>query len=96
MGLAPADLTAWAGGNNDCLGSSNGTGSNIGGSDGGDLNAYGVFEGDIGAVRMYHRILSAAEIRDSFMANMPVPEPLTLAALALAGAALGGYARRRR
>ncbi len=96
MGLAPADLTAWAGGNSDCLGSSNGTGSNIGGSDSGDLNAYGVFEGDIGAVRMYHRILSAAEIRDSFMANMPVPEPLTLAALALASAALGGYARRRR
>ena len=90
------DITSWAGGNPDTLGSSNGLGGNIGGADSSDLDAFGTFEGLIGAVRMHHRLLTGAEIRASYQANQPIPEPVTLALFGLAAAGVGGYVRKRR
>ena len=96
MDSTDGDIVSWAGGNADSLGSSNGQGVNIGGTDANDLNGFGTFEGLIGAVRMHHRMLHGDEIRASFEANAPIPEPLTLATLTMAGAGLGAYVRRRR
>jgi len=92
------DITSWAGGNDDALGSSNASGTSIGGSDSGDLDPYGSFDGLIGLVRLYHgQLLSGDQLRDNYTAMFPVPEPTTLLIWSLlAGLGVGLRWRRRK
>jgi len=52
------------------------------------------FEGDMDEVALYRTALSAGQIEAHYKAAL-VPEPLTMCAVGLAVAGLGGYVRRR-
>lgn len=92
-GSGAGNITSWAGGNTDAIGSANGyVADQVGGDDGTDLESFRAFEGLIGVARFYNHLLTDDQIVDNFNA-MIIPEPASMTLLLIGGGAL---LRRRR
>ncbi len=80
-GTSEGDMTSWAGGNDDHIGSRrmNDDGG-VGGDDGNDLDAYTPFDGHIGVVRFYEgTVLTAEQVRANYEAMLvAAPRPGTV------------------
>ena len=80
-GTGAGDMTAWAGGNTEHIGSLRPADTNgVGGDDGTDLDAYAVFDGQIAAVRFYQdTVLDPAQVQANYEAMAAaVPLPSTV------------------
>jgi len=82
----------WAGTDNSGLGQVNGT---TGGNNTGLLNGFGKFSGEIALFRFYDTVLTPEDVRVRYT-TLALPEPMTMLAVGLSVAGLGGYIRRRR